>query len=87
MNGVKMNNENLNKNIKILNRINEFADEIEQNQIQLMRSIRDEIDDVSNSKVELEELLQDVQNEFICQQNLLKNNVFHIMLPNINKWW
>lgn len=87
MNGVKMNNENLNKNIKILNRINEFADKIEQNQIQLMRSIRDEIDDVSNSKVELEELLQDVQNEFICQQNLLKNNVFHIMLPNINKWW
>ncbi len=87
MNGVKMNNENLNKNIKILNRINEFADEIEQNQIQLMRSIRDEIDDVSNSKVELEELLQDVQNEFICQQNLLKNNVFHIMLHNINKWW
>ncbi len=87
MNGVKMNNENLNKNIKILNRINEFADKIEQNQIQLMHSIRDEIDDVSNSEVELEELLQDVQNEFICQQNLLKNNVFHIMLPNINKWW
>ncbi len=50
--------------------IDELVDEIEQSQLNLIGSIRDDIEETPDTKAELEELLRNVQREFDNQNDL-----------------
>ncbi len=50
--------------------IDELVDEIEQSQLNLIGSIRDDIEETPDTKAELEELLRNVQRELDNQNDL-----------------
>ncbi len=56
--------------IQIREEIDELVDEIEQSQLNLIASIRDNIEETPDTKIELEELKNNVQTELDNQHDI-----------------